>query len=555
MELLTFFSPLLILVLSTILIIWKKKKPKPQTSNQPPQPPKLPLIGNLHQVICIQPHRRLAELAKIYGPLMQLKLGQASAVVVSSPEIAKQVLKDNDIKVSDRCRVSVADILFYNRQNIGFAPYGEYWRQMRKICILELLSSKRVQSFASIREEEISDFIRLIDSKRGSMINLSEMALSLSNSIAARTVIGWKNKNQEAVVKVINRLLKELGGFTVLDMFPSLEFIHVISGMKSRLVKLHKQADQLLEDIIEEHKAELKLGVQSDANNNILKVLLKLQANPDSLLTTDGIKAITLELFIAGIDSSATILEWVMSELMKNPRIMKNAQEEVRKKVCAKNGKLDESVTSELKFMKAIIKETLRLHPPGPLVPRQCRENCEINGYNINPKTEVLVNVWVIGRDPNYWTEPENFNPERFIESEVDYKGFDFEYIPFGAGRRICPGIQLDITNLELALAKILCYFDWELPNQMKPDEFVEFRHIFREQNRQNRILVFRFFTANTPSVLLVVSGNATSINSHPPLHVLMLMLRGWKLALRIDGTTSPFELLPSGAVNLVYET
>ncbi|XP_065875725.1 cytochrome P450 726A27-like [Euphorbia lathyris] len=310
MDLLTFFSPF--------------QGKTPQTPNQLPHPPKLPLIGNLHQVICPQPHRRLAELAKIYGPLMQLKLGQVSAVVVSSPEIAKQVLKDNDIKVSDRrVSVAVADILLYNRQDIAFAPYGEYWREMRKICISELLSSKRVQSFESIREEEISDFIRSIDSKRGSAINLSVMALSLSNSIAARTVIGLKKKNQEAVVQLMVRMLKELGGFTVLDMFPSLEFIHVITGMKSRLVKLHKQADQLLEDIIEEHKAELKLGVQSDANNNILKVLLKLQANPDSLLTTDGIKAIILELCIATTDSSATILEWIMSELMKNPIVMK----------------------------------------------------------------------------------------------------------------------------------------------------------------------------------------------------------------------------------------
>ncbi|XP_065880385.1 cytochrome P450 726A27-like [Euphorbia lathyris] len=465
-ELFSFSTPtLLSLLLISVLFIWKKiSQTKISSSNQPPQPPKLPLIGNLHQLISPLPHRRLAELAKIYGPFMQLQLGQVTAVVVSSPEVAEQLMKDNDIKVSNRCRVSVTDILFYNRQDIGFAPYGEYWRQMRKICIFELFSAKRVQSFRSIREDEISNLIASINSKVGSTINMSEMLFSLINSIVARTVIGCKIENQEAVVHVISRIVKAIGGFTVLDMFPSLEFIHVITGMKSTLLELHKEADQLLEDIVKQQKAE------SEEGNNLLNVLLKLQANHDSPLTTDGIKAITLELLMGGTDTSATILEWAMSELMKNPRVMKKAQEEVRK-VCVENGKLDESVIDKLKFLKAIIKETMRLHPPISLVPRKCREKCKINEYNIKNDTEILVNTWAIGRDPDYWIEPENFYPERFVDSEIDYKGFNFEFLPFGAGRRICPGIQLGIANIELTLAKLLCDFDWELPNQMKPDD------------------------------------------------------------------------------------
>ncbi|WCJ18520.1 cytochrome P450 family 71 subfamily B polypeptide 12 [Euphorbia peplus] len=475
---LSFFSPtlcslLLILAFTSALIIWKKnKKCRITNSNKPPQPPKLPLIGNLHQLVSKLPHVRLAELAKTYGPLMQLQLGQVTAVIVSSPEVAEQILRGNDIKVSNRCRVSVADILFYNRQDIAFAPYGEYWRRMRKFCILELLSTKRVQSFRSIREEEISELIISIDSKVGSPINLSEMIYSLTSSIISRTLIGRKNENEEALLPLLHALLKVTAGFTVLDIFPSLEFIHVITGMKSRLLNLHKQVDQLLEDIIKEHKllADSR-SLQYQGNNNLLDVLLEVQENPDSLLTTDGVKAITMELILAGTDTSATVVDWAMSELMKNPEIMKKAQEEVRK-IRAENGKLDESVIHELKYFKAIIKETLRLHPPGALVPRLLGEECNINGYNIKANTEILVNVWAIGRDPNYWIKPEEFYPERFIGSEVDYKGFHFEYIPFGAGRRICPGIQLGIANMELVLAKLLCDFDWELPNQMKPDNF-----------------------------------------------------------------------------------
>ncbi|XP_065847523.1 cytochrome P450 726A27-like [Euphorbia lathyris] len=290
---------------------------------------------------------------------------------------------------------------------------------MRKICILELLSSKRVQSFRSIREEEISNLITSINSKVGSAINLSEMLFSMTNSIVARTVIGCKIENQEAVVHVISRIVKAVAGFTVLDMFPSLQFIHVITGMKYGLLKLHKETDKLLEDIVKQQKAE------SEEGNNLLNVLLKLQANHDSPLTTDGIKAVTLDMLIGGTDTSATILEWAMSELMKNPRVKKKAQVEVRK-VCVENG------------------------------------------YNIKTNTEILVNIWAIGRDPNYWIDPEKFNPERFFDNGVDYKGFNFEFLPFGAGRRICPGIQLGI---ELTLAKLLCDFNWKLPNQMKPDD------------------------------------------------------------------------------------
>ncbi|WCJ35031.1 cytochrome P450 family 71 subfamily B polypeptide 12 [Euphorbia peplus] len=489
MDLFSFFSPalwscLLILVLTSISIIWKKKKCRIIT-NKPPQPPTLPLIGNLHQLVSKLPHRRLAKLAKTYGPFMQLQLGQVSAVVVSSPEVAKQMFKDNDIHISNRCRVSVADILFYNRQDIGFAPHGEYWRQMRKISMSELFSAKRVQSFRSIREEETSDFITSISSKVGSPINISEMLFCLISSILSRTVIGRKNENQEALIPLLNRIMYAASGFGVLDMFPSLEFIHVITGMKYRLLKLHKQADQLLEDIIKEHKAD---RVESE-RNNLLDVLMKLKENPDSLLTTEGVKAITLEFLVAGTDSSATILEWAMSEMMKNPRIMKKAQEEVRK-VRAENGKLDESVIYKLKFLKAIIKETLRLHPPVSFLPRLCEEECKINGYDISAKSEVLVNVWAIGRDPNYWIEAETFNPERFVNRELDYIGCNFEYIPFGAGRRICPGIQLGVADIELAFAKLLCDFDWKLPNQMKPEDLDMIESFALAVTRKNQLIL-----------------------------------------------------------------
>lgn len=135
-------------------------------------------------------------------------------------------------------------------------------------------------------------------------------------------------------------------------------------------------------------------------------------------------------------------------------------------------GRVDENCINELKYLKSVVKETLRLHPPAPLLlPRECGQACEIQGYHIPAKSKVIVNAWAIGRDPRYWSEPERFYPERFIDSSIDYKGGNFEYIPFGAGRRICPGTTFGLINVEVALASLLYHFDWNLPNGMKCEE------------------------------------------------------------------------------------
>uniref|UniRef100_A0A803Q855 Cytochrome P450 n=1 Tax=Cannabis sativa TaxID=3483 RepID=A0A803Q855_CANSA len=175
-------------------------------------------------------------------------------------------------------------------------------------------------------------------------------------------------------------------------------------------------------------------------------------------------------IFGAGSDTSAVTIESAMAEMMRNPRVMKKAQDEVRE-IFGKKG-LDESSINEMKYLKLVIKEVLRLHPPASmLVPRESREKCEINGYEIPTKTRIIVNAWAIGRDPKYWIEPESFMPERFVDSSIDFKGNNFEYLPFGAGRRICPGISFALSNVELPLAFLLYHFDWKLPDGMKPEQ------------------------------------------------------------------------------------
>ncbi|XVF77127.1 hypothetical protein PTKIN_Ptkin14bG0015700 [Pterospermum kingtungense] len=453
------------------------KQTKPNTAiarKLPPGPWTLPLIGNMHQLVSSLPHKALRDLADKYGPLMQLQLGEVPTVVVSSAEIAKEVMKTNDIIFSQRPYVLTAEILAYNFKGIVFTPYGSYWRQMRKICMMELLSPSRVQSFQSIREEEVSDFIKSIALNEGSAVNLSEKIFSLSYGITARAAFGKKTKEQEEFIRFIAEVMKLLGGFCLADMYPSCEVLKHISGIRIKLKKLHHDLDKIVDNIVNEHKENRNRTKecieQGDADLDLVDVLLKLQNQGDLEfpLTNDNIKAVILDVFAAGSETSATVVEWAMFEMLKNPELMNKAQTEVRQ-VFGANGGVNEARIHELKYLKSIVKETLRLHPSAPLlIPRECTENCVIKGYDIPAKTKVIINAWAIGRDPNYWKEAEKFDPERFLDSSIDFRGTNFEYIPFGAGRRICPGMSFALPSVELPLANLLYHFNWKLPKGKK---------------------------------------------------------------------------------------
>ncbi|KAK6947052.1 Cytochrome P450 [Dillenia turbinata] len=266
------------------------------------------------------------------------------------------------------------------------------------------------------------------------------------------------------------------GGFTVSDVFPSLTWLHVLSGMRPKIEKMHHKVDKMLESIIDVHKVSRERAKKTKdeaEEEDLVDVLLKLQQREDFdfSVTNENVKAVILDIFTAGGETSSITVEWAMSEMLKNPRVLEKAQAEVRQ-IFRKKGKVDEKGMDELNFLKLVIKEVLRLHPPAPLLlPRECQEKCEINGYEIPVKTRVVVNAWAIGRDPKHWTEADSFMPERFVESSIDYKGANFEYIPFGAGRRICPGITFGMANVVLPLANMLYHFDWKLPNGAKGED------------------------------------------------------------------------------------
>ncbi|CAI0415113.1 unnamed protein product [Linum tenue] len=274
--------------------------------------------------------------------------------------------------------------------------------------------------------------------------------------------------NREAIfTELISGISEAVGGFRVSDLFPSLKFLPALTGYRSRLVKLHLAADAMLEDIINEHQAQ--------HSEDLVDILLNFQEDGTELdfpLTTESIKAVVLDMFLAGTETSSTTVQWTMSELMRNPGVMQKAQEEARRTFACK-GKVDEEDLHNLTYLDLVIRESLRLHPVvALLVPREARETVEILGYEIPSGTKVIVNAWAIGRDPRYWKEADKFFPERFLDHPIDYKGNNLEFIPFGSGRRMCPGMSLALANVKLILANLLYHFDWKLSTGITHENF-----------------------------------------------------------------------------------
>ncbi|AES70567.2 putative cytochrome P450 [Medicago truncatula] len=466
-------STILGFLLFMVIKITKKSKAKKINSKLPPGPRKLPLIGNIHQLGTL-PHQSLAKLAQEYGPLMHMQLGELSCIVVSSQDMAKEIMKTHDLNFANRPPLLAAEIITYGYKGMTFSPHGSYWRQMRKICTMELLTQKRVESFRLQREEELSNLVKDIILSEGSPINISEKVDSLAYGLTSRTAFGSQVEGKERYRKLMKDVSKMAGGFSLADLYPSIGILKVLTGLRQGIEKLHREMDEILENVVRSHREKnLETGDKEETGEDLVDVLLKLQKHSDleHPLSDNILKATILDIFSAGSDTTFTILEWAMSELIKNSQVMKKAQAEVRS-VYNEKGYVDEPNLHKLKYLKSIIKETMRLHAPVPLLlPRQCSERCEINGYDIPAKSKVIVNAWSICRDSRYWIEAEKFCPERFIDGAVDYKGVDFRFIPFGAGRRMCPGIAFGIANLEISLANLLFHFDWKMPNGCKADE------------------------------------------------------------------------------------
>nr|WMB80845.1 BX4 [Aphelandra squarrosa] len=452
------------------------KKPK-----LPPGPKPWPIIGNLNLIGPI-PHQSLHDLFQKYGELMHLKFGHFPVVVASTPEMAKQFLKTHDTAFASRPALDAGRLTSYNYTDLTWAPYGPYWRLARKIYVVDVFSAKKLDSdaFHQIRVEERQTFFSLMHSLAGKPVVLRGHLGRAAVITISRMVMGkaYFGEDESCLIGTdgFQELLDEWfflnGVFSICDWIPWLRFIDP-QGYVRRMKNLHKELDRIFDFVVADHEATRMKDTDSCSEKDVVYKMLDMTEEPTLgvALSREHVKALLQNLILGGTDTTPTSVEWILCELMKNPPIVRKAKEELNRAV-GRDRWVEESDFPELPYLDAIIKETMRLHPIATfLAPHCAMEDCKVAGYDIPKGATVFINSWSLGRDPDSWDRPLEFLPERFMEKEIDIMGSNFAMLPFGAGRRRCPGYGHALKNIRAIVANLLHGFELKLPNGMKPSD------------------------------------------------------------------------------------
>ncbi|PIA63577.1 hypothetical protein AQUCO_00201133v1 [Aquilegia coerulea] len=460
-------------ILSLIYILHTFFRNKSSSLQLPPGPFGLPIIGHVHHMLGDLPHHNLHKLSQKYGSIMQLRLGHVPTVVVSSPEAAELFLKTHDTNFASRPQNLGGDT-----GGMGSAQYGPYWRNLRKLCSIHLLSMSKVDSFKSLRKDKVRDLVRNINkassaesAEGGGVVDMSNQVGLVIENITYGMIFGVDYINKGYNIKECIRDAEILAGaFNLADYITFLRPFD-LQGLTKRTKDVIKNLDDMLEKIIVEHEHDM-IGQQKDHRDfiDVMLSLMKPEKDNEEKLDRGTVKALTLDMLAGAMDTTITAIDWVLAELVRHPQVMKKIQEELVNEV-GLNRMVEESDLVKLAYMEMVVKETLRLHPVAPLlIPHESIEDISIKGYHIAKRSRIIVNVWSVGRDPNAWSNnPEEFYPERFMNTDIDVRGHDLQLIPFGAGRRKCPGIELGLRQVQFVLAQLVHCFNWELPDGMSP--------------------------------------------------------------------------------------
>ncbi|XP_040377310.1 oryzalexin E synthase-like [Oryza brachyantha] len=441
----------------------------------PPGPTPLPIVGNLLSLGGIF-HQTLAGLARVHGPVMTLKLGLTTAVVVSSRDAARVAYEKHDQRHAARAVPDAFRGNGYTERSVLFSPSSDpQWKHLRGINATHIFSPKSLAAVHAIRERKVREIVAYFRAHAGEEMVFGDVLhngiLNLMSScffsvdmadVGSESALGLQHLI-EGIVELVSKP-------NVSDFFPFLRQLD-LQGLRRQTGRSLDRAFSILDGIIERRLDDSRdnpAGKQGDFLDALIELFDagKLQRYHLTYLLFD--------VFAAGADTMSLTLTWVMAELLHNPSVMAKARAELMDVLGSKEA-VEEPDTARLPYLLAVVKEAMRLHPVGPLLLPHCavEEGMEIDGYAVPRGSSVIFNVWAIMRDPAVWERPDEFVPERFLERSplLDFRRKEYDFLPFGSGRRRCPGIPLAERVVPFVLASLLREFEWRLPDGMSPEE------------------------------------------------------------------------------------
>ncbi|MBA0729312.1 hypothetical protein Golax_025938 [Gossypium laxum] len=454
--------------LFSFIYLYRSSKKGSRSCSAPQAGGALPIIGHMHLFGGQQlTHKTLGGMADKYGPVFCIRLGSHDVLVLNSWEMAKECFTVHDKVFSTRPNIAASKLLGYDFAMFGFAPYGSYWREMRKIATIQLLSSNRIDMLKHIRVSEVKTAVRELYKTW-----LSEGKRYFGPNADCEEVEAQRCK------KVMRDFFYLFGVFVLSDVIPFLGWLN-FQGYEKAMKRTAKELDSIVGGWLKEHKQKRNLGGGVIEEQDFMDAMLSIleDANVTDFDAGTINKATCVNLVLGGSDTTMVTLTWALSLLLNNPRVLKKAQDELDMHV-GKHRPLEESDIQNLVYLQAIVKETLRLYPSQPVIGLPAAlEDCILStGYHIPSGTRLMVNAWMIQRDELVWSEPHDFQPERFLttKKDMDFQGQTFELIPFGSGRRSCPGVSLALKMLHFILGSLLHSFEVGKPSKLEDVDMTE---------------------------------------------------------------------------------
>nr|KYP37798.1 Cytochrome P450 76C4 [Cajanus cajan] len=527
------FIPLILAIVCIHILVFSHSSKTSKSPKLPPGPPSFPIIGNILQLSPTKLHQALAKLSKTYGPIITVKIGTITTVVISSPTLAKEALHKKDQALASRFVPDSIKALSHDQSSIVFLPVSTKWKAFRKLCATKIFSAQKLDSTQALRQKKLKDLLDHLheNCEKGRVVDIGEVAFttvlnSISNTLfsidLASYSCGVSHKTSKSLSltrppadiahpssfslsllfffffsRTSHTPLLSLSGTPLLFLLTVTEssfrnYIKIFRKIFSIILNSYseKYFSEMFCYIIPEstfHNIKVTITESSFRNymNNNFTIPESTFRNANDCKSTfrnandckstfrnanDCKRAflmLVMDLFVAGLDTTTATIEWVMAELLCNPEKLTKIKRELQQ-VLSKERELKDSDISKLNYLHAVVKETLRLHPTAPILIHKSVAEVDIGGFRVPKDAQVLVNVWSMGRDSTIWTEPNLFLPERFLENERDFRGDDLGFIPFGSGRRMCPGIPLANRVVHTILASLLFHFDWKLADGCK---------------------------------------------------------------------------------------